>query len=823
MLPGPLLLLVFAGLKTKKLQQIIALFLLYNALALFITVNATPAPPINASPNEKSAIGINLTGLSYWSSQWMTIDIMHQASNGSGILWATTNADTYVYNTGHQSRLNLDDQGWPKTLPERDDPDFHYVTTILYQNNQDYQSGEYLVLYDGEGQLSYNGVTRIAAKSSPGRDVVQLDADSFFHLQIRVTDPNNSGDHLRNIRILVPGGICGDLPTAYALNAADCSVPDDFNAFERIYQHLSFHPLFLQDLAKYRALRFMQMMRTNVSEQYHWADRPKYDYASWSMAAGAPIELAIDLANKTQAEPWLNVPARVDDNYMLQYAQLVKDSLDPHLNVYIELGNEIWNNAYPYNQDAQWMEQQGLLLWPEAQVSPFEYRLNYYGKRTADLCDIFKQVFAGQASRVKCVLASQGGNSWVGNQALSCPLWAAQNGGQNCALNIDSLAIGPYFGGYIYQDKFLSILSDWLSQGDAGMTKLFEEINTGLLRDLTYDPDEPDWQQAPEGGSLAQSKRFIEENKVVADNFGIKLTAYEGGQHLTFAGNLSRGRAQINDQLFLAGNRDPRMGAAFYQHFSEWKNAGASLYMVFESTARWGDFGAFPLKEYQLQPLADTPKLAQTLAFIDDTPCWWSDCDRLTQVYDRVPIDSLPGDPQLPEINLAVALRLATRGVALSWAAITAPVLYYKIYRDDVLVGHTNADTSIFNNDWLELHQAYDFQVKAVDSTGVFIAESNIITTLAGDSVAPTSPTALTVSFDGNYGFTLSWMPSVDEAGIAYYLIHRNGLAYTHVSGTETSFADEWPPQGEVSYQIFAEDLSGNVSLGSEIVICSIP
>ncbi len=778
------------------------------------------------TPNQKSALGINLTGVSYWSTQWMLIDVMRQASNGSGELWATGNAQTYAFNTGHQARLDLDAQGWPKSLPPSDDPDFHHVTTIIYQDNEHYPVGEYVVLYDGEGELRYNGATHLVEKSSPGRDVLQLNANSYLHLSIRQTDPAGTGNYLKNVRILVPGGICGFTPSDYAESADECNTAVDYHSFEQIYRHQDFHPLFLADMAKYRSIRFMQMMRTNVSEQNVWADRASYDDVSWSLNAGAPYEIAIDLANKVQAEPWLNVPARVDENYMIILAQMVKTQLDPHLDVHVELGNEVWNNAYPYNLDARWMEEQGRSQWPDAGVDDFMYRLNYYGKRSSDMCEVFKREFAEQADRVKCVVATQGGNAWVGEQILACRLWAAENGGQNCAHNIDSLAIGPYFAGYLADEKNLPILAQWANEGTSGMSKLFDEINTGLLRDLTYDPTEPDWMQAPVAGSLAQAQRFMVDNKAVADRYGIKLSAYEGGQHMTFTGNLTGDRALINENLFLAGNRDPRMGQAFSNYFTDWKEAGGSLFMVFESTGKWGRFGAFSLKEHQQQALSETPKLADTLAFIDANPCWWTGCDRMTYPYTTVTVDPLP-DTSTPSAGFVISadVRPDTWGVSLSWSYVDADVIadvqFFQVFRDGEFVGHTNADGTGFNNDWLQLHTYYSFQVRAVNAAGVMLMESNIVTLQAGDSVAPSQPGGLAVTYDGEYGFNVTWDASTDDNGVAYYKIKRNGEDYTIREGLLLD--ENWPPQGEVSYQIIAVDHFHNESEPSVIVSNVVP
>ncbi|NQZ06327.1 MAG: hypothetical protein HRT35_04115 [Algicola sp.] len=766
------------------------------------------------SVNEKSAIGINLTGINYWSTQWMLIDVMRQASNGSGELWATTKGG--VFNTGHQSALDLDTNGWPKSLPSGSAADFDSVSTIIYLDNTAYPVGEYVVLYEGEGQLSYTGATLLPEKSTPGRDVLQLNAGSVFFLKIRQTDPQGNGNYLRNVQVIAPGGICGNEPTAFAEVAEQCADPAQFNTLEQIHSHQNFHPLFLKDMSKYRSLRFMQMFATNGSEQYQWSDRATFGYASWALNAGAPIEVAIDMANKVQAEPWLNIPARVDDDYMRQYAKLVKNTLDANLNVHIELGNEVWNNSYPYIFDANWMTAEGEKLWPEAQAHPLTYRLNYFGKRTSDMCEIFKAEFGEQANRVKCVLGAQGGNSWIGNESLSCPLWAAQNNGRDCSHNLDSVAIGPYFAGYLVDETNLPHVKQWADMGDAGLDKLFEEINTGLLRDLTYDATKFEWQQAPEGGSLAQTRVFMADNKELAELYGLELVAYEGGQHLTFAGNLTGDRAHINEALFLKGNRDPRMGQAFTDHFTDWKNSGGGLYMVFESIGEWGAYGSFTLKEHQMQPLSETPKLAATLDFIDANPCWWTGCDRVTNAFDSVQIDELPEAPQLAQIELTSDVIMDAWGVSLSWSAVLGSVDSYQIFRDGNYAGQTAAGTTEFNNYWLSLHQDYVFQVKAMNAAGVVVGESNLVTTMAGDSVAPTVPSSITAIANGGNGFDLSWTASTDDGGVAYYLIYRNGTPFT-ISLT-ASFSDYWLPQGDTTYQIFARDPVGNVSQGSVVI-----
>ena len=57
-------------------------------------------------------------------------------------------------------------------------------------------------------------------------------------------------------------------------------------------------------------------------------------------------EYAILLANEVHANAWINVPYHATDDYVTQLAQLIKSTLDPSLNVYVEFSNEVWNTAF---------------------------------------------------------------------------------------------------------------------------------------------------------------------------------------------------------------------------------------------------------------------------------------------------------------------------------------------------------------------------------------------------------------------------------------------------------------------------------------------
>src|SRR5438105_777373 len=62
-----------------------------------------------------------------------------------------------------------------------------------------------------------------------------------------------------------------------------------------------FHPLFVERLKPFEALRFMDWQATNNSPVRAWAERATADDARWSTPKGLPVEVLVDLANRLGA------------------------------------------------------------------------------------------------------------------------------------------------------------------------------------------------------------------------------------------------------------------------------------------------------------------------------------------------------------------------------------------------------------------------------------------------------------------------------------------------------------------------------------------
>ena len=123
-------------------------------------------------------------------------------------------------------------------------------------------------------------------------------------------------------------------------------------------------PAFLADLAPFDGpLRFMDFGGINRHPIVNWADRkqkrddhygPKtYPVAAFTAkyAPENPIndvayEWMIDLCNRTGKDMWVCVPTFANEDYWTRLATLIRDTLDPGLNVYVEYSNETWNGGF---------------------------------------------------------------------------------------------------------------------------------------------------------------------------------------------------------------------------------------------------------------------------------------------------------------------------------------------------------------------------------------------------------------------------------------------------------------------------------------------
>lgn len=511
-----------------------------------------------------SPVGTNLREVTDWSTQRPFLNLFHQSRPWlTQCEWNEGCANGWDTNEAHL--LDLDEHGWVRSLPHPSEPGYSIAGTILDVPDT-FEAGNYVMLYDGEGDLNYRlGAQELS--STPGRDLIYLDvANGPIHIQILATDPDGNGDYLRNLRLVSE------------------------ESEQLILNGEIFNPDFLARTAPFTALRFMEWGKINGSPVGKWDERSLPEDRNYTGDAGVPVEVMVDLANRLDVAAWVNVPHRADDDYVENFAQLVRDRLDAGLHVYVEYSNEVWNSSF--SQHA-WVTEQARSLWPGGTSSDFTKLINWYGKRSAEVCDIWKTTFGNNSDRVTCVIATQAANDWTGSQALLCPLW--QEGAPCVDHDIGAIAIAPYFGSYVGHPGNEAQLVQWAGQGNRGLKSFFKELSQGG--------------QLPEGptsGALEQAQAWAGNYAALARDHALDLLAYEGGQHLVGIWGLEN-----NDQvteLFVSANRHRDMGKLYASYLTEWSNAGGGLMMHFSDISepgKWGSWGALEHVEQTSSPKYD--------------------------------------------------------------------------------------------------------------------------------------------------------------------------------------------------------------------------
>ena len=498
--------------------------------AQLTAANIVPKP----IPKANAQLGINFSGIAYWASELPFADVMHQSGE-----WVSQ-PPTGDWGTG--PKLMLDKNGWVTKLDKA-----CRATKILCSGDDvKYPSGTYVMLYDGEGEIQLLAPIGMIRKTGQGR--LEIDVDSkrgMFAIDLISTNPQNP---MRNIRVIAPG-------------------------LESSYQDNPWHPAFLKRWNGMASIRVMDMMATNHSTQMLWENRPKPEDVSYA-EKGVPVELLVDLANRLETDVWFCMPHLANDEFIKQFAMVVKRNLKPQLHAWVEYSNELWNGGF---DQYDYAAKQGQALKLSNNV--WEGAFLYNAKRSVEIFKIWEAVFGGDDRLVR-VMASQASNGWLSFQLLKA---------SEVLAHTDVLAIAPYIAMNVpitADDGVLSAakVAKW------NLDQVFEYINTVALPD---------------------ANRWIDENKQVADAYGVKLVAYEAGQHLVGVSG-----AEKNDnlsRLLINANQDVRMGEVYANHLKHWQTAGGDVICMFNSTQGWSPYGSWGLLQNYNDSASESPKFKSVM------------------------------------------------------------------------------------------------------------------------------------------------------------------------------------------------------------------
>ncbi|MFZ5704388.1 MAG: hypothetical protein ACOY5R_03895 [Pseudomonadota bacterium] len=353
-----------------------------------IAAPATAAAPL---PKQKTAIGLNLSTVAYWTAER---SFMNLAAGGgwSSIMggWSEMPANrldargtVLSLRPGEQAALAL-------TRPPRSyDADLAVRCT-----------------YKGQGKVA--GVATFNLRASPGRiDFIWRPDVRTAYFKIEETNP------------------------ADPVRAIDCREADaDPRAL--------FDPAFVKELSAYKAVRFMDWSLANLNEAGDWSRRTPADAFIQQSRQGVAVEHMVALANEAGVDPWFTLPWKADALYVASFARYVHEHLDLKRTAYIEVGNEIWNLDFPAARQAR---DEGMKLRLSADEN--EARMRRYAQRSIEVFTIWEQVYADRPKGIVRILSGQ--NAWPGlvEYALNY---------KDMAKHIDALSSALYFAQTVLAD-----------------------------------------------------------------------------------------------------------------------------------------------------------------------------------------------------------------------------------------------------------------------------------------------------------------------------------------------------------------------------------
>lgn len=477
---------------------------------------ARPSLHVPAQPRRPTAFGINLGTLMQWNNERAFMNLM------AGVQWQAATAS-----------------GWQNFDTARIDRDGTILSLL---------PGEKAAGPMSHPPRSFQGEVRIHCAFAGKGEVTAFNAKSVAagKSTLDFVWPKNDG-----VSILI-----SKTDPADPVRHIDCREADADRA-------ALFDPLFVNSLRPYKVVRFQGWQSTNVNTPVDWDRRPSATADVQDGPEGAAVENMVALANQAHLSPWFMMPWNADNRYETSFARYVHDHLDPSLQVYVELGNEVWNDGFPVSAQAlKEGKAEGL------GADDHGARMRRYAEHAVATFKIWQAAFGPDKARLVRVLAGQA----VWPDGLRAALDY-----RDTAAQVDAIAMAPYFGfNFLYEAK--SSLSD----------------TAGLFRELPATVD--------------KAADFIRQDKAMADSYGLRLIAYEAGQHITYYGD---------DKTVIGRlNRDPRMEAIYDRYLAAWSREAGDLITIFANQSPLSSQAAWGLAEYPGQAMAETPKRRAVLAAI---------------------------------------------------------------------------------------------------------------------------------------------------------------------------------------------------------------
>jgi hypothetical protein len=530
----------------------------------------TSPPSAGPNPgNEGSRLGYNLDFPGDWSNLPPFIDLMKNTVTFAGDC-PEVDADC-----DRRAHLDLDAQGWVRSLRYVDDPSRSYRRVGLPINTSDARPDvgqTFVVTWEGNGEVT---VPR-------GRNM-QRQGQRRFSFEL------------------------GEGATfLYVESTGDDSYPKNIRVFQAASEALlaqgeQFDPAMLEYLKPFASVRFMDWMQSNeygrcvggtrsgercyavIDEDCGgvesrcmmpgtWSERPTAEQRSLiasgqfldnerpelgNKVGGYALETMIALANALHANPQFAMPIDSDEEYVTRFAETVRDTLDPSLRAQVELSNEVWNWGFP---QASYANVRGRELWPDEGSAWVQYMAG----RTDRMCGTWKEAFEGQEQRLRCLISPQTGWRDLAETVLECPAWRDTYPAEGrCYDNVDAINITGYFSGCLQRNP--EVVRSWLARGrEQALDLAFDQLlEGGLMGEECQD-------------NLANTIRAYSFFQNLASERQLELYVYESGTHFDYGGDDGDDIGSFLVEL----TRDPRMYEAYLRNFEGFMAAGGNTMNV---------------------------------------------------------------------------------------------------------------------------------------------------------------------------------------------------------------------------------------------------
>ncbi len=504
--------------------------------ALLLCAAGAPTLALAAAPSVSLSLGLNMEGVADWSGGSPFVDVMKVSRHFGSVAspWDET--------------AKVDANGWPTQ-----DAGVVALTALTDAAGHPLDLGAY--------QLTFTGQATVTVGFLPNGVSNQHYDPASNTTSATITVPANTGAAQAGIFLSFTNSrrLPTDAPGTGVTNVALIRprlAPNGQPWWTSPGQ--TFTTPWLNLLAPFSTLRAMDWAATNGSPVTSWRSRTLSTWSSQAQATGVDWAYIIQLANQTHKDLWINIPDQASDDYINQMAALFGSSFDPHLHLYLEYSNEVWNYSFAQagrNQAAAEAEVKANPKSPLAWQCLTDYANCRWiwgerriGTQTAKIYAAFRKAFGAHANNLRPIFATQVGSGYFLGNVL--PMLDHYYGIHNALWGV---AQAPYWTG----DNTLD-----------GLTKTQELANAEANR-LTL--------SAPEQLFSAWSLYY-----------GLQNVTYEGGPGMS-------GTPSLDAKI--AANRDPAMGAQVTAALRQAAANGESLYDYFSSSGIPGQYGMWGAAE----------------------------------------------------------------------------------------------------------------------------------------------------------------------------------------------------------------------------------